>query len=348
MTTTVPNWTKENRPAFGGIFALGRVHLNKKKPSHSMQRIVNPMRRIAYLPTRISRANSVGLKEAGMRNLFNSDQTSRNQVKLRSDFDQKFPFVEVAGAAISALAQRNLDRKDALTPAAMGVSAAEARAFTQIAIESGESVAIGFVENLLRRGVTVEQIYLQLLGPSARELGDMWDSDMLDFARMTIAVWRIQQALFLLSDKPINDDLFTPLAAGASSIYIAAVPGSQHTLGVQILGDIFRREGWAVSGCTPVPREQILHTIATQHVDVIGLSIATERLLNELRAMIPLCRLASKNKHVAIIAGGALLSVDPERFDDLGVNFIANDAMQAVHRANQLVSVNRAMSESTL
>jgi MerR family transcriptional regulator, light-induced transcriptional regulator len=346
MTTRVPNWTKENRPAFGGIFTLGRVHLNNKRPSHSMQRISNPMRRAAYLPLGKSRANHVGLKEAGMRNLFNSEQTSRDQVKLRSDFDQKFPFVEVAGVAISALAQRNLERNDAFTSAKMGVSAAQARAFTQIAIESGESVAIGFVENLLRSGVTVEQVYLQLLGPCARELGDMWDSDMLDFARMTIAVWRIQQVLFLLGDKPINDDVFTPLAVGANSIYIAPVPGSQHTLGVQILGDIFRREGWAVTGCTPVPREQILHAVATQHIDVIGLSIATERLLNELRAMIPLCRLASKNKQIAIIAGGALLSVDPERFDDLGVNFIANDAMQAVLRANQLVSVNRAMSES--
>ena len=50
-----------------------------------------------------------------------------------------------------------------------------------------------------RRGASVETLYLDLLAPTARHLGDLWDADVCDFTEVTVGLGRLQQVLHELS-----------------------------------------------------------------------------------------------------------------------------------------------------
>ena len=103
------------------------------------------------------------------------------------------------------------------------------------------SAGIAFIEQLLARGITIEALYTGILPDAARWLGLMWDEDRCDFARVTIAVGRLQQAARMLSPRfhaaSVN-------RADALSLLLLPAPGEQHTFGLQILAEFFQRAGW--------------------------------------------------------------------------------------------------------
>ena len=51
-----------------------------------------------------------------------------------------------------------------------------------------ERVSDEYVAFLRERGVSVESLYLDLFGPIARRLGEMWEDDACDFSTVTVAL----------------------------------------------------------------------------------------------------------------------------------------------------------------
>lgn len=56
--------------------------------------------------------------------------------------------------------------------------------FTRVLLESDQDTANLFVEALRQRGVPLNVLYLQLLAPSARRLGELWDQDQIGRAHL--------------------------------------------------------------------------------------------------------------------------------------------------------------------
>ena len=51
------------------------------------------------------------------------------------------------------------------------------------------------VEALLSLGAQPGSILVDLLAPSARELGRMWEEDECDFVDVTMGLWRLQEVM---------------------------------------------------------------------------------------------------------------------------------------------------------
>ena len=51
------------------------------------------------------------------------------------------------------------------------------------------------IESLRQTGLTIETLYLELLAPTARYLGELWEADILDFMSVTLGCSRLQQLL---------------------------------------------------------------------------------------------------------------------------------------------------------
>lgn len=112
--------------------------------------------------------------------------------------------------------------------------------------------ARGCVESTRHAGVSLERIYLDLLGPVARRLGQLWEEDRCDFTQVTVGVWQLRQIL-----RDLTPDFVGSAAAATPPrrALLMAVPGEQHTFGVVMVADFFRRAGWLVrSG--PVARKR--------------------------------------------------------------------------------------------
>jgi len=177
-----------------------------------------------------------------------------------------------------------------------------------------------------KTGMDVERIAIDLLGPTAAYLGELWDADRCSFADVTLGTGYLHQIL---------RDLCTCLDANAEipgyhhRVLLLPAPGEQHIFGLSVLGESFRRRGWDVCGGPGQDRKELLAMVHREHFDVLGFSVATERHLEDLLAEIGCFRRHSRNPEMCILVGGHAIHDDPALVSDLGADTTVDDARQA-------------------
>ena len=194
--------------------------------------------------------------------------------------------------------------------------------------------AFGYVQGLRERGVPLEQIYLDLLVPTARLLGEMWNADYCDFTDVTIGLWRLQQLLHNLSPAFLNDA--QPRSADRRLLLVPE-PREQHTFGLIMVAEFFRRAGWDVWDEPLSSREALLDLIRREAFSVVGLSVGYDARLDSLKETIRLVRQQSRNRDVKVMVGGALFVERPDRVALVGADSTASDGREAIREAESLV-----------
>lgn len=212
--------------------------------------------------------------------------------------------------------------------------------FTDVAIGAESAKCMQYVDSIRDRGVPVQSIYLHLLAPAARRLGGMWTSDTCDFTQITIALWRMQQVMYDLSPSFHADASHG--ATEPKKIMLATVPGSQHTMGILMVAEFFRRAGWGVWGEPACSRERLLKEVRGQWFDAAGISVGSEAQLPGLDRFIDDLRESSKNKSLAVLVGGPIFADLPGLAQEIGADGTAEDAQSAVEKAELLLAVRRS------
>ncbi|MEL6869828.1 MAG: cobalamin B12-binding domain-containing protein [Pseudomonadota bacterium] len=179
------------------------------------------------------------------------------------------------------------------------------------------------IEYLRQRGYTLLQIYGQLLTPAARELGEMWEEDLCSFAEVTIALMKIRH--IFATTAPLFPVTGATRQGNEPSIILTTVPGEQHTFGMYLAVEHFRAENWHVWSGTPRNTRELINLVASEHCDVVGLSIGSATNLRVVQAAVNDIRANSANPNVKIIAGGRLISEHPEKFDGVDFDLVSGD-----------------------
>ena len=192
----------------------------------------------------------------------------------------------------------------------------------------------GTIRSLLNRAVSVESIYLDLLTPAARELGRMWEDDTASFSEVTVGVGRLQQIMRTLSPS-FGAEVDHP--ADGRRILLVPAPGEQHTFGITIVAEFFRRDGWEVVGGTGEHTLDPVAAVRQEWFDVIGISVGVEARLDWLKSAIATIRNSSRNKGIGVMVGGPIFVAHPERADEVGADALAPDGREAPHMAEQLL-----------
>ena len=238
-------------------------------------------------------------------------------------------------------------RVDPLSPADLAVSAAHARvveavhiqALVEASLHAESSRALELVQRLRGEGLSIESIYLDLLTPAARRLGELWVSDDCDFVMVTLGLLRIQQAMYDLSP----DFLREGSAPTARRILLAPIPGSHHTFGVAMLADFFRHDGWDVTSSHEYSRAELLRMVRAEWFDIIGVSVSTPAHIQPLSVLIPELRKASLNKGILVMVGGPLAPSTPDLAPRTGADVMALDAQEAVDMAGRVIPARASM-----
>ncbi len=222
------------------------------------------------------------------------------------------------------------------------VSAGEAADFAPLALDHDACALLDRVEVFLDRGVSVDNIFVELLAPAARHLGVMWEEDDADFVAVTMALWRLQEIVRELSARVpahrIAGD--TPMRA-----LFSVMPGEQHSFGTVIVEDVFRRAGWSTALVMDCDTSSLLARVAGDAFDLIGLTVTGTRHCETVPSVINGLRSVSRNPHVVIMVGGRIFNEDPELAAQLGADATASDATRAVDVARTLVEGRIARSE---
>ena len=76
---------------------------------------------------------------------------------------------------------------------AYAITEADVKHFAKLVLSHDEDVAFAAVQTMRLRDVSVEKIYLDLLAPTARYLGELWEDDLCNFTDVTVGLGRLQR-----------------------------------------------------------------------------------------------------------------------------------------------------------
>ncbi len=209
-------------------------------------------------------------------------------------------------------------------------------AFAALVLSQPVGAAIEHIESLRARGVALEVLYLDLLAPAARHLGELWEADLCDFTQVTLGLWRLQQVMHELSPAFQNEAAYT---VQRRRVLLAPAPGSQHTLGLFMVAEFFRRAGWEVSAEPASSVAELVAAVGADWFDVVGLSMGSELHVEGVSAAIGALRKASRNPALGVMVGGAVFVADPGLVAVVGADATAADAPQAVAQAESWVAL---------
>lgn len=220
-----------------------------------------------------------------------------------------------------------------LPSASAQVSQEDVQAFAKLVLAPDENVAHACIEAMRTSGISVETIYTDLLAPVARHLGELWEEDLCDFTQVTVGLGRLQQVLRELSPA------FGQSSASTSGgrVLLLPGPGEQHTFGLVMVAEFFRRAGWDVGGGPWEAGADPVVMVKREWFDVVGFSLGNVAQLDDLAACIKAVRAAAVNKSICVIVGGPLFLANPEYVAYVNADAASTDGAQAPELAARLV-----------
>lgn len=216
----------------------------------------------------------------------------------------------------------------------LGAEAIEAFSALMLA-PAGEAVEAR-IAALIGEGLTLENLLLDLLAPTARHLGVLWEEDLCDFAEVTVAMGRLQRVMHTVTRRFGGE---APRHRHGRSILLMPCPGEVHGFGLGVVEQLFRDAGWDVTSTARDPDGDPLHRIRTTWFDVIGVSLACETLLPALGNAVAALKRHSQNPGVRVMVGGAVFVADPNSYASVGADATAGDARQAISIAESLLDL---------
>lgn len=215
--------------------------------------------------------------------------------------------------------------------------------FVQTVLAGSDAEVTASVRRWHRLAGSVTSVYLDLLGPAARRLGELWEQDRCDFASVTIALGRLQHLLRIWSPAFGRE---VPHVANDRRILLTQHPHEQHRFGIAMVADFFRRAGWEVlggpggDGMSEVDMDQALQD---EWFDAVGLSIGGEHRLDWLALRVAQVRRLSRNRGVVVLVGGPLAVLNPDLLARLGADAVGNDGARAPELAESLLAARAAL-----
>ena len=206
-------------------------------------------------------------------------------------------------------------------------------AFARMTLTSEVHTLTAYVEALIQGGVSLEEVYVDLLIPTARRLGDDWVEDLVSFTDVTIGLAHLQQLVRALGHSvPAKD-----VDAGAPSAFFVPAPGEQHAFGLVILEDYFRRAGWRTWLDTAATREEAVDTVRREWFDVFGISATADASKELITTAIADVRAASTNPNLFVMVGGRLFIEEPALAVAVGADAASGTAGDALIIADKAI-----------
>lgn len=214
--------------------------------------------------------------------------------------------------------------------------------FAELVLHEDDHAVRDCVITLRDRGVPIEAIFMDLLSPVARHLGEMWERDLCTFTEVTVGLGRLQKVL------RENSAAFGQFNHARQSeqgrrILLMPCPGEQHTFGLSLVAELFHRANWDVVTCF-LATDAAAVMVKKDWYDVVGFSLGSETGVARLRAAMALVRQVSQNPHVSIIAGGPIFLLHPEYGEQIQADAIVTDGVKAPFQAEKLVIASRLRS----
>ena len=207
--------------------------------------------------------------------------------------------------------------------------------FAQACLDADPQAVFNHLDVLRDKGLGTQTVFLDVITPAARYLGDLWEQDKMDFTVVAQGLLRMHHAMRHLGYETQDG----PQTAGdVRRIMLASAPGSQHILGLAMVSEFFRADHWQVVVEISTSEEALLRAVAHEWFDVIGLSVGLVEQLSAIPALIARLKSASRNPNAFVILGGPALLQSEMDGVALAADAISVNAAEAVKLAGELLT----------
>ncbi|WP_442681098.1 cobalamin B12-binding domain-containing protein [Sphingomonas sp. ASY06-1R] len=211
---------------------------------------------------------------------------------------------------------------------------AEVEALAPLVMQVEADSVLAYIESILARGVAVDTVMVDLLAPTARLLGELWEDDRCDFVDVTMGLWRLQEVVYEIAGRFPADRAHG--MRGHRALF-ASMPGDQHNFGTVVVEEVFRLDGWITDRLSEVETADLLKRVSDDWFDIVGLTISCDCHIARLPSIIAALRSVSRNPSVCVMVGGRVFSANPQLAVQSGADGTAHDAKVALKVAVELV-----------
>ncbi len=209
-----------------------------------------------------------------------------------------------------------------------------ARTFAVLPLQLEASELLSEVDRFLEAGLGVETLYVDVLAPAARHLGELWERDECDFVDVTMGLWRLQEVMRDVAAR--SPAIMAPLAARRSALF-SPLPGDNHSFGAQMIDEVFARAGWSSAVLVNPAKRELLDHLAHRAIDLVGLTVSRDSPVSALASLVKAVRSVSLNPHVRVLLGGHVINEDPGIVAKVGADGTGVDAKAALELAERLI-----------
>lgn len=214
----------------------------------------------------------------------------------RSRFESREHVTALATEVLRQVARRAVDIRKARDRQAIVATA--------IALTSGsEADASSALEALDDPLHGLDWFLAERLGPIAKEIGDLWDSDKVSFLEATVGASRIYSYLRYRRRPTHRTD-----HGLRKSATFALVPGDMHTLGISSATDVFRARGWDITLLIGQSHEELSAQFETSKDLIFGFSAGSSHSLEALGRLVVALTVA---RPAAVVLVSGQVATDP-------------------------------------
>ncbi|HEX8723675.1 MAG TPA: cobalamin-dependent protein [Pyrinomonadaceae bacterium] len=217
--------------------------------------------------------------------------------------------------------------------------AALARAYIEALLAGRRHEASRLVLDAAEAGVGVRDLYLHVFQRSQREVGRLWQLNLLGVAQEHYCTAATQLIMSQLYPR-----IFSAERRGRTLV-AACVAGDLHEIGLRMVADFFEMEGWDTFYVgANAPAASVAQAVAERGADVLAVSATITAHVRHVRELVAAVRASRECAGVKILAGGYPFNVEPELWREVGADASASDAAGAVEAAARLVAGGGAAS----
>ena len=205
--------------------------------------------------------------------------------------------------------------------------------FLQSILIGSRAGSVQIVEEALRDGAGIFDIYSQVFQVSLYEVGRLWEEGKISVSveHRATAITQFVMAGIYSRAMP----LLPPVPVGRA--IVTGVNGELHQIGANMVADVLENAGWSVQFLgTNSPHGGIVDAVLAQDSDLLCISAT---MLFNLPSVIGLIRdLRARSSRLRILIGGAAFRARPALWAEIGADGFAPDLGTAVEAANRLQS----------
>jgi methanogenic corrinoid protein MtbC1 len=172
---------------------------------------------------------------------------------------------------------------------------------------------------------------VSVLGPAMHEVGRLWEQN-------AISVDQEHQCAARAADLLSRLVVPAPAAPDARRAVCACITGERHELGIRMVANVLRANGWSVT-CPNQEQDPsgLLREVIARRAQLVAISATMLQHLSTLESIVAAIRAMAECADLKVLVGGQAFDAYPGVWNEIGADATAADAIEALAVANRLV-----------